>query len=89
MPCYNRMCCRISASPGYLLSAVLALQPAVHRQNCCRYGVTKEPSLNRQMLGLTARELTLVDSKARRHALHHLQNPSVLPRLDVFAPAAN
>ena len=34
---------------------------------CCRYGVTKEPTLNRQMLGLMARELTLVDSKARRH----------------------
>jgi len=30
------------------------------------YGVTKEPVLNRQMLGLMARELTLVDSKARR-----------------------
>lgn len=35
---------------------------------CYRYGVTREPVLNRQMLGLMARELTLVDSKARRHA---------------------
>lgn len=33
----------------------------------CRYGVTREPAINRQMLGLMARELTLVDAKARRH----------------------
>jgi nucleoside-diphosphate-sugar epimerase len=30
------------------------------------YGVTREPIINRQMLGLMARELTLVDHKARR-----------------------
>lgn len=33
-----------------------------------RYGVTREPTLNRQMLGLMGKELTLVDDKARRHA---------------------
>ncbi len=30
------------------------------------YGVTREPTLNRQMLGLMARELTVVDQRARR-----------------------
>ena len=35
------------------------------------YGVTREPFINRQMLGLMARELTLVDTKARRYSVQH------------------